>query len=136
MLAQTNDSIRKNIVKVIDKSGRFRGTAFFLQKEYCITCHHILEGFDEIYIEKDNIKKLSIYDTGYSDIEKDIAVLWVDDPPVKPLECAKEIFPNLSVLVEGFSSKYVHEAKEVRGHLSRTANEVSFTEVSKDQRKL
>jgi len=131
MLAQTNDSIRKNIVRVIDKRGCFRGTAFFLQKECCITCHHILDTFDELYVVKDNNRTLAVYDRDYSNIEKDIAVLKVKYPPVKPLECAKEIFPNLSVIIKGFPTKSISELiepKEIKSHLSRAAYKISFTE--------
>jgi tetratricopeptide (TPR) repeat protein len=136
---QTNENIKRNIVRIIDESGCFRGTAFFVQKEYCVTCHHILDTSSKIYVEKDNIRRLASYDTGYSDIGKDIAVLKVKDPPVRPLECAKETFPNLSVLIEGFRPKFPsesYETIEISSHLSRVAYKISFKEGKSDKHEL
>src|SRR5215217_8043225 len=118
MLVQTNDFIKRNIVRVIDGGGHFRGNAFFLRKEYCVTAHHILDSFEEIRVDINNKRISAVYDQNCSDKKKDIAFLKVNDPTAKPLECSKDISFDLAVLIEGFPSKSnpeFQEAREIRG---------------------
>ena len=102
-MTQTGSYIRDNIVKVTDSKGNFRGTAFFIKEEYCVTCHHcICEIGDSIIIERSNEKCATEWIEEYSDMCKDIAILRVKNSNFKPLECAKEAFPQLPISIWGF----------------------------------
>ena len=60
-MGQTAEHIRDNIVKITDENGNFKGTDFFIHKEYCATYHHNIWQLDEIYVERgeqeDNMKE-------------------------------------------------------------------------------
>ena len=106
---QTLEYIRDGIVKIVDNKSGFYGTGFFIkikQNRYCITCHHCISTLDEIFVQRDDVKRSAEWVEEFSDMSKDIAILNVkdcDNLHIKPLLYAKEAMPKLPVLVWGFS---------------------------------
>ena len=104
-MTQSANDIRDNIVKIVDSKDNFAGTAFFIQKEYCVSCHHCICILDDIYIGSRDQKYRAEWIEEYSNTNKDIAIVRVKDSNFKPLECAKEALPKLPVSIWGFSAK-------------------------------
>ncbi len=96
-MGQTAEHIRDNIVKITDENGNFKGTGFFIHKEYCVAYHHNIWQLDEIYVERgeqeDNIERGQQRKRRYpaewvkefSDMQKDIAFLKVDNADFESL---------------------------------------------------
>ena len=93
-------SIRKNIVKVTGDN--LFGTGFFIQKEYCITCHHVICKMKGIEVEHNGILYDAKWVKEYSDMEKDIAVLNVKNCRAEPLQCSRQALPQLEVVGFGW----------------------------------
>jgi tetratricopeptide (TPR) repeat protein len=104
-MTQSSNDIRDNIAKVVDSKDNFAGTAFFIQKEYCISCHHCICILDDLYIGRGDRKYHAEWIEEYSNKNKDVAIVRVKDSNFKPLECAKEALPKLPVSIWGFSAK-------------------------------
>ena len=110
--SQIQPSVRNNIVKIIDKKETFHGTGFFIlinDKKYCITCHHCIYNLEQIKIQKRKGKE-SFYARWieeYSDPEKDIAVLEVEECPFKPLLYYPKALPNLPVITWGYAGEKI-----------------------------
>src|SRR5690242_20699780 len=102
-MGQTAEDIRDNIVKIVDGQGRCVGTGFFVQKECCVTCHHNIWQLDDIFIERDieveggEQKKHyhAEWIEDFSDMQKDIAVLKVQNADFKPLRCHAEVYSTI-----------------------------------------
>ena len=75
-----NYNITDSIVRVVDNKNNFYGTAFFIHSKYCVTCHRcVCEIEDQIYIQK-GIKKYAVeWANEYSAMNKDIAILKIND---------------------------------------------------------
>ena len=108
-MSQTAEDVGNNIVKIVDSRGAFNGTGFFVeikQNKYCITCHHCICKLAEIYIERDDTRCAAEWIEEFSDPNKDIAILKVNDCNiVKALKYAREAMAKLPVSVWGFSFK-------------------------------
>jgi pyruvate formate-lyase activating enzyme-like uncharacterized protein len=80
-LHNNNDyNITDSIVRVVDNKNNFYGTAFFIHSKYCVTCHRcIREIEDQIYIQKGTKKYAVEWAKEYSDMNKDIAILKIND---------------------------------------------------------
>jgi Flp pilus assembly protein TadD len=97
--------IRNNIVKVIgDKSF---GTGFFIEKEYCVTCHHVIYKMNEINVEHSNNIYPAEWVKEYSDMGRDIAVLNVKGCNAKPLLCSRQALPQIDICGFGFLSDLI-----------------------------
>ena len=107
--SQTHEFIRRNIIKVIDEKGNFYGSGFFINvndKKYGVTCHHCIYKLNKIMVEKNYNKYLMKWNEKYSDMNKDIAVLELDnDCTVESLNYNLQAMPELPVNVWGFSAK-------------------------------
>jgi tetratricopeptide (TPR) repeat protein len=129
-MGQTAEDVRDNIVKIVDKNGKFAGTGFFIHKEYCVTCHHVIYQLNEIYVEReDNIESgkqskrryAAEWAKEFSDAQKDIAFLRVQNADFKPLQCGVETYAQMPVVVRGFPFEDLEhhpDGKDERGTLS------------------
>jgi hypothetical protein len=118
-MTQTLNDVKNNVVKVTGDNSF--GSGFFIQKEYCVTCHHVICVMDDIRIEHDGNTYDADWVEEYSDMVKDIAVLKIKNASVKPLECAMETTPLIPVSVWGFSQATESSfpaGREVMGELS------------------
>jgi tetratricopeptide (TPR) repeat protein len=104
IVSQSFDFVYNNIVKIIKQSkskNEVIGTGFFINKENCVTCTHVIYSLDKLQISHRN----EIYDADWceelSNPEKDIAVLRVKCN-VEPLLCAGDSFPGMQVTGCGF----------------------------------
>ena len=123
-MGQSLSEVSSNIIKVIgDNNSSSFGTGFFVQKGFCVTCHHVICRMNNIKIEHNNKSFDAYWYSNYSDMENDIAILKVSDltTEINPLECAKETTPEITVKVWGFtkaSNDSLPIGKEVKGTLS------------------
>jgi tetratricopeptide (TPR) repeat protein len=102
-LSQTLADVKNGTVRIEDANGKFYGTAFFVQKEYCITCHHnIYRIQDQIYVVKGRQRHKAEWIPEYSDAEMDIAILRVKGINATILNIAGDIFENLDVVIWGY----------------------------------
>ncbi len=102
-MAQTLSEVSNNTVQIVEDKCELFGTGFFIQKGYCVTCHHVICTMDKIKVKhNDNIFDVEWYEK-YSNMQKDIAVLKLQNPPdnLKPLETAKETTPEITVKIFG-----------------------------------
>ena len=110
--SQTIDFIAENFVKIVDENGEFFGSGFFIevnQEIYCITCHHCIHSLDKIFVERCNNKYQSEWVEQYSDMRKDLAILKVENCPLKPLLFSKEAMGQLPVIIRGFSGEKLND---------------------------
>jgi tetratricopeptide (TPR) repeat protein len=129
-MGQTAEDVRDNIVQIVSKEGQFAGTGFFVQKEYCVTCHHCICRLDEIFVTREGKDKFPAeWVQEYSDMEKDIAVLRVKGHDFLPLQCKKETYPKISVVVVGFPGDDLYhfpEGKNEEGTLAATSKQIRW----------
>ena len=97
---------------IVDRNGIFGGTGFFIGNEYCVTCHHNIFQFDEIYIQKKNKKLPAEWVEEYSNAEKDIAILKIRNSGFRPLLRFPQLTPGTEVFVFGFSHNEYQYFKE------------------------
>jgi hypothetical protein len=77
-MPQAAETIRDNIVKIVDINSVLFGTGFFIKPEYCLTCHHNISQFlgseeegqgtlceDEADRIDEDRQKMAIYKNGY-----------------------------------------------------------------------
>jgi tetratricopeptide (TPR) repeat protein len=131
-MGQTAEDIRDNIVKIADEQDNCVGTGFFIHKEYCVTCHHNIYALNEIYVEREEYN----IETGqqrkrryhaewveeFSDMQKDVAFLKVQNAELKPLEYRMETYGNISVVVRGYpfqDLRHFPSGKEESGKLTK-----------------
>jgi Trypsin-like peptidase domain len=127
---QTPQEVRDNVVMITDGSGNF-GSGFFIDKKYCLTCHHVIYLMEKIKVLHGNSTYDAEWDKKLSDMSKDIAVLKVENANVKVLECANEITPGLDVAIYGFTAYTIDQLpqgtgvpgtlEDTRGPMSRSA---------------
>jgi len=101
-MTQTSNFIRENIVQIRNREEDFLGTGFFIQKGYCITCHHNIYRADEIFVQRGAKRYSAKWIKKYSNPKKDISLLKVVGAPFEPLNITKETYPNISVTIWGF----------------------------------
>ena len=93
VLHNNDYDIIDSIVRLVDNKNNFYGSAFFIHSKYCVTCHHCICEIeeDQIYIQKGNKKYAVEWDKEYSDMNKNIAILNINDSAAifKPLGCAE-----------------------------------------------
>lgn len=115
---QTEEHIRRNIVKVMDRQGETLGTGFFVKKELLVTCHHNIWRCDDIYVGRMNSELLAAeWLEEFSDMESDLATFRVKNSPYDPLVCANDIFPDLKVCTRGFTTKQANQSGFILGKL-------------------
>jgi hypothetical protein len=85
VLDKNDDNIIDSIVRVVDSKNNFYGTAFFIHNKYCVTCHHCICEIEEdkIYIQRANKKYAVEWAKEYSDMDKNIAILKINDSTSK-----------------------------------------------------
>jgi tetratricopeptide (TPR) repeat protein len=101
-----SDFIKSNTVRIVNNEGIFCGTAFLLEDEVAVTCHHNICEIDEIFVEttKNNrtpakwVKESSV-------MENDVAMLEVIKSPFKKLDRFARAIPSAEVFVYGYSKK-------------------------------
>jgi tetratricopeptide (TPR) repeat protein len=96
------DYVKDKIVMIVNEKNEFGGTGFFIQKEYCVTCHHNICRMREIRVGKEN----NFYDAQwmeqFSDTEKDIAVLKIKNTNFNHFELSTRLLRGLDVIIWGF----------------------------------
>jgi Tfp pilus assembly protein PilF len=140
-ISQSSDYIHDNLVKII---GEYRsksivvGTGFFVSKEYCLTCHHVICHLEKLQIEY--LEK--IYDAEWveeiSDPEKDIAVLYIRECNAKPMILAGDSFSGMKVKGCGFSHELLENlphGKWFEGELSNLSDtQFNYEEIKGNKR--
>jgi len=118
-MKQALADVRDNTVQVTGDSSL--GTGFFVQKEYCVTCHHVICRMDKIRIRHKGHTYSAKWVEDPSLMDKDIAILRVGSANVRPLGCAMETTPLLTVSVWGFTlqtKSSLPMGLEIKGELS------------------
>ena len=101
-MSDPSKSVRDNIVMVFDGDKKFCGTAWFIDAEYCVTCHHVISTIGSIQIgRKDQIYHAEWVEK-YSDMTKDIAFLRVKQSYFEPLAFKNRTHASIKVHVCGF----------------------------------
>jgi hypothetical protein len=123
-MEQRLDDIKKGVVKIIGDND-FSGTGFFITKQQCITCHHVIYTKKEISIEVNGQRVRAEWDENNSYLENDISTLVVRDKnlDITPLYCAQELTPSLEVSVWGFTGTtedMLASGSEYKGTLTTT----------------
>jgi S1-C subfamily serine protease len=115
-VSQSSDNIHDNLVKIIGKDESKAvvvGTGFFVSKEYCIRCHHVICYLEQLQIEHRD----KIYDAQWveerSDPARDITVLYVKECAAKPLILAGDSFAGMKVKGCGFSYELLENLPHV-----------------------
>jgi hypothetical protein len=119
---------------VKDGKDQFGGTGFFIQKDYCVTCHHNICDMAEIKVGRDGKFYPAEWIEEYSDMERDLAVLRVKGCPYEPLECNHKLLRGLDVVVWGFPSKnhqHLPSGKSEYGKISDDEIEFIWAEEKK-----
>jgi hypothetical protein len=126
--SQSSDDVYSNLVKIIGDYGTKSiviGTGFFVSKEFCVTCHHVICRLEKLQIQYRD----KIYDAEWaeeiSDPERDIAVLHVIGCDAKPMIVAGDSFAGMKVKCCGFShdlSENLPSGKWFEGELSNLLN--------------
>jgi tetratricopeptide (TPR) repeat protein len=113
------------IAKIVDASKRFVGTGFFVRQDYCVTCHHNIAHMEKIQVEADKKVVAATWIEEYSDLEKDIAILRVEnEEEFEPFVCALETEGESSVKVQGYPVGEVNNfpnGKQIEGALSSSS---------------
>jgi hypothetical protein len=124
-MPQAAETIRDNIVKIVDINSVLFGTGFFIKPEYCLTCHHNISQLEAIFVEKGGKKYEARWVEEYSNMNQDIATLRVKNCNIQSLEYAREARPKLAVDVWGYSISDYNTfpgGKNVGGHLGKNAD--------------
>lgn len=129
-MGQTAEDVRDNIVQIVGEDNQFAGTGFLVQKEYCVTCHHCICRLDKIFVTREGKEKFPAqWVEEYSNVEKDIAVLRVKKHDFLPLQCKRETYPKIPVVVVGFPrDDFYHfpEGKDEEGTLAGTSKQIRW----------
>lgn len=128
--------IKNNLVRItntIDDKTEIVGTGFFTKDGYLITNSHVVDIYGDVSIEYPDGNKSKAYLYSNS-VEHDIALLKVEDVPVKALSfgnSAKMEVTN-SVLAAGFIYNFAGEATVSKGILSARRDVDGFTYLQTD----
>jgi tetratricopeptide (TPR) repeat protein len=117
------EDVSHNILRVIGDGSI--GTGFFIQKELCVTCHHVISKMNAIKVEYKGKSYDAEWVPEYSDMDKDIAILRVKNCEANPLSCARGALPGLEVSGFGFESKlleWLPEGTPFDGRLGTTVS--------------
>lgn len=80
-----DEDIISNVVQIVDKANNVRGTAFFVKKDYCVTCHHVIYQLESIKVKHQG----KVYDAEWienlAEPTNDIAILHVKGCNAEPL---------------------------------------------------
>lgn len=130
--AKAAELIKENIVRItntINDKNAIVGTGFFIPEGYLITNSHIVDIKGNISIQYDDGSIANAYLYSNS-IENDIAILKVENVPVKALLFgnSNELEVTNDVLAAGFIYNFAGEATISKGILSarRTANNLVY----------
>lgn len=119
-MAQRLEEVRNGVVKIIGDNS-FSGTGFFISKQLCVTCHHVIWNKNQLMIEFNEQKFAAKWDESRSSLENDISMLIVEDEiGTSPVKCAQEVTPNLRVSVygyTGFTQDDLRSGSEIPGEL-------------------
>ena len=128
--------IKENIVKITNKVNDQKsiiGTGFFIQEGYLITNSHIVDVMGDVTIEyyDGSTSQAHLY---ANSIENDIAVLKVENVPIKSLVfgSSNELEVTNNVLAAGFIYNFAGEATVSKGILSARRNHNNFVYLQSD----
>src|SRR5215211_2668606 len=122
--------VRKNIVMVVDgENNEFRGSGFFIDRQYCVTCHHNIWKMSKIKVGKMG----KFFDAEWveecSDRCKDIAFLKIRQSKFLPLITVNKSLPGLKCIIRGYPSgdyDTLTSGKTYNGELSESKNDFRY----------
>ena len=135
--SQTAHHVRDNTFKIVDETGNFHGSCFFIEVNkvnYCVTCHHCIWKLDAIFVQFGSNEKFPLkWLDKYSDPTKDIAVLSIDDKSqINPLIYEPKALPELPIYVMGWPEDRVNDlvtaSKEDDSNLSNVSIGIKIRE--------